>query len=73
MLIKIFLVAALTFSISCFAESAGDKSKLSFDSDQQKQTSPSDSSTTKENSQAPQDSKQTKKPAMVEYCKKNTC
>ncbi|AEJ01911.1 hypothetical protein Nit79A3_2123 [Nitrosomonas sp. Is79A3] len=78
MLIKIFLAAALSLSVSCFAEPGGDKSKSSSDSNQQTQSSQSgsstsDPSTTKESSQPTQDSKTDKKPPMVDYCQKNTC
>ena len=78
MLIKIFLAAALSLSVSCFAEPGGDKSKSPTDSNQQQQASQSGSSTsdpatTKENPQPTQDSNADKKPPMVDFCKKNTC
>jgi hypothetical protein len=78
MLIKIFLAAALSLSVSCFAEPGGFKSKSSTDSNQQTQTSQpgsstSDPSTTKESSQPAQDSNADKKPSMVDFCKKNPC
>lgn len=78
MLIKIFLAAALSLSVSCFAEPGGDQSKSSTDSNQQTQTSQSGSSTsapstTKGSSQPTQDSNTDKKPSMVDYCKEHTC
>lgn len=78
MLIKIFLVAVMSLSISCFAEPGGDQLKSSTDSNQQIQTpqssSPtSDSSTTKGSSQSTQDPNTDKKPSMIDYCRKHTC
>lgn len=73
MLIKIVLAAALSLSVSCFAESGGDKSKLSTDSSPKTQTSQPESSTTKGSAQPAQDSSADKKPSMVDYCKKHPC
>lgn len=83
MLIKILLAAALSLSVSCFAEPGGDKSKSSTDSNQQTQSSQpgsstsdsstSDSSATKGSSQSNQDSNTDKKPSMIDYCRKHTC
>lgn len=78
MLIKFFLAAILSLSVSCFADSGADKSKSSTDSKQQTQSSQSSSSTSdssakKGSSPSTQDSNTDKKPSMVDYCKKHTC
>ena len=73
MLKKIILAAALSLSVSCFAQTGGDKAKPATDSSPKTQTAQPDSSATKENSQPAQDSGADKKPDMVDYCKKHTC
>ena len=82
MLIKLLLVAALSISISCFAQSGDGKSKSLIDTNQQTQSStgtnqqnPSSQSDSlkKRNSQATQDANSEKKPSMVELCRNSTC
>ncbi len=83
MLIKLFLAAVLSLSVSCFAESGGDQPKQLLDSSQLKnsssntsltpQSSSSNASAKKAESQSLQDDSQDKKPPMVDYCRKHTC
>jgi len=73
MRIKILLTAVLSLSISCFAESGGEKTKSSAESNQQAQSLQSDLSIAKEDSQSTPNPKAGKKSSMVDFCKKNTC
>ena len=74
MLIKIVLVAVLSFSVSCFAESGADKSKPPADSKSPAQASSVAGPATKENAKSStQNSSTHKKPSMVDFCKKNPC
>ena len=83
MLAKILLIIALSLSISCFAESGGNKSRRILDSNdqrhsstdtsQQKQQQHSDPSTKKRDSQSTQERSSDTKPSMVDYCREHTC
>lgn len=83
MLIKLFMVVALSLSVSCFAESGGNQSKSlldtnqqtpsSSDTNQQSQSSKSDALIKKRNAQSTEDSNSEKKPPMVEYCRQHLC
>ncbi len=84
MLIKLLLVVVvLSLSVLCFAEPAGNKSKLlidpnqqkqlSTDTNQQKQSPQSGSSAKKGDSQSTQESSSDTKPSMIDYCRKHTC
>lgn len=83
MLKKLFLIIALSSSVSCFAETADRKSNALIDSSQQtrpssevKQKNQSSQSVPLENQGKQQSSPGSNpgpKPPMVEYCKKHTC
>ena len=74
MLIKIVLVAVLSFSVSCFAESGADKSKPPADAKSPAQASSVAGPATQENAKSStQNSSTHKKPSMVDFCKKNPC
>ena len=74
MLIKIVLVAVLSFSVSCFAESGADKSKPPADSKSPAQASSVAGPATQENAKSStQNSSTHKKPSMVDFCKKHPC
>lgn len=86
MLAKILLIVALSLSVSCFAESGGNKSRRLLDSNdqrhsstdtnqqkQQKQQQHSDPSTKKRDSQSTQEHSSDTKPSMVDYCREHTC
>ncbi len=83
MLKKLFLIALLSLSVSCFADSNGNKSKSLMDSNQQipslsdskqqKQAPQQGSSEQKEDHQSSQGSNPPKKPSMIEYCREHTC
>lgn len=83
MLIKLFIVVALSLSISCFAESGGNQSKSlidtnqqtqsSSDTNQQSQSSKPDSLINKRDAQSTEDSNSKKKSPMIDYCRKHTC
>lgn len=83
MLIKLFLAAVLSLSVSCYADSGNsqpkkllDSSQLkksSTDSNQNSQSTPSSTSAKKTESQSSQDGNQDNKPPMVEYCRNSTC
>ena len=83
MLIKLFLAAVLSLSVSCYAESGSDQSKKlldfsqlkksSTDINQSSQSSPSSTTAKKTESQSSQDGSEDKKPSMIEYCRNHTC
>ncbi len=83
MLIKLFMVVALSLSVSCFAESGSSQSKSlidknqqtqsSSDTSQQSQSSKSDSLMKKRDAQSTEDPNSKKKPPMVEYCRRHPC
>lgn len=83
MLMKIFLAAALSLSVSCFADSGEGQSKSlidtnqqtqsSSDTNQQSQSSKSDSLINKRDAQSTEDSNSEKKPPMIEYCRQHLC
>ncbi len=77
------MVAVLSLSVSCFAESGGNQSKSlidanqqtqsSSDTSQQSQSSKSDSLIKKRDAQSTEDSNSKKKPPMIEYCRQHLC
>lgn len=83
MLIKFFLAVVLSLSVSCFADSGGEQSKLLIDknqqtpsatnTDQQTRSSKPDALIKKRDSQSTEDSNPGKKPSMIEYCRNFTC
>ncbi len=83
MLVKILLIIALSLSVSCFAESEGNKSRRlldtnhqrhpSTDTSQQQQQQHADPSTNKRDSQSTQERNSDTKPSMVDYCREHTC
>lgn len=80
---KILLIIALSVSVSCFADSGGNKSRPLLEPNQQPHSSPStsqqkqqpnlDTSTNKKDSQATQEQNTGTKPSMIEYCRNNPC
>ncbi len=83
MLIKLFLAAVLSLSVSCYAESGSDQPKKLLDSSQIKksstdtgsstQSAPPSASAKKAESQSSQDTNQDEKPSMIKYCQEHTC
>ncbi|PXW91291.1 hypothetical protein C8R34_101203 [Nitrosomonas sp. Nm84] len=83
MLIKLFMVVALSLSVSCFAESGSNQSKSLIDTNQQTQSSSdtgqspqsskSDSLMKKRDAQSTEDPDSKKKPPMIQYCKEHLC
>ncbi len=83
MLIKLFLAAVLSLSVSCYAESGKDQPKKlldssqlknsSTDSSQSSQSASSSASAKKAESQSSQDVGEDKKPSMIQYCQEHTC
>lgn len=85
MLTKVLLIAALSFSISCFADSTKNTSNSSTDSNklilpiQSDQSNQSDSSTKKQTSQSTEGTNSKQEPSpkkqspMIEYCRNHPC
>ncbi len=83
MLIKLFLAAVLSISVSCFAESGGGELKSLIDTSQQIQSSKNASQKTESSSsdslkkegesQSTQGTNPKEKPSMIEYCRENPC
>jgi len=73
MLLKIILAAILSLSVSCFAETGSNKTKLPTDEKSTVATPPPGTSTPKASSRSLPAVGSDKKPSMVDYCKKHTC
>lgn len=80
MYIKLFLVAMLGLSISCFAESEVSQLKPSPEIDQAKKATVEDDQLTRiktkrktTESQSSQESGLDKQSLMIDYCRKHTC
>lgn len=73
MSLKILIAAILFSSVSCLAETGGDRANSSTSDKSTVTTSPSTTSTTKESSKPAPTGESDKKPPMVDYCKKHTC
>ena len=73
MLLKILMAAILGVSVSCFAETGSDKTKISAGEKSTATSSSASTSTAKESSESSPVVGSDKKPSMVDYCKKHTC
>lgn len=80
MRIKLFLVAVLSVSVSCFAESEGNQSELLSEADRTQNLSTGDeqliqikAEKKQAESQSSQETGLDKQSLMIDFCRKHTC